>query len=117
MPLVSVVIPCHNSARYLEQTLASVHAQTHGAVETILVNDGTDDLRDLSTLQKLSGAVDRYIELPHSGLPAARNAGVRIARGDYFVPLDADDLLSPTYIAECFEALERRPQASFLHTD
>src|SRR5579864_7755599 len=117
MPLVSVIVPCHNSARFLRETLASVCAQTHPAVETILVNDGTDNPQDLQLLRELGGTVDRYIEQPHLGLPAARNTAFRAARADYVVPLDSDDLLDPTYIAECLAAMEAHPEASFIYTD
>lgn len=115
--LVSVVIPCYNSARFLGETLASVRAQTHREVETILVNDGTDDPGDLALLRRLGGTVNRYIEQPHLGLPAARNTAFRAAGADHVVTLDADDLLAPTYISECLEAMEAHPEASFVYTD
>jgi glycosyltransferase involved in cell wall biosynthesis/GT2 family glycosyltransferase len=117
MRLVSVIVPCHNSACFLADTLASIRAQTHPAVETILVNDGTDNPRDLRLLRELGGTVNRYIEQPHLGLPAARNTAFRAASADYVVPLDADDLLDPTYIAECLAVMEAHPEASFIYTD
>ena len=117
MRLVSVIVPCHNSACFLADTLASIRAQTHPAVETILVNDGTDNPRDLQLLRALGGTVNRYIEQPHLGLPAARNTAFRAASAEYVVPLDADDLLAPAYIAECLAAMEAHPEASFVYTD
>ncbi len=57
-----------------------------------------------------------YIEQPNRGLGAARNAGFRAAHGEYIVPLDADDLLQPAYIAECLAAI-RDSDAAFAYTD
>lgn len=114
---VSVVIPCHNVTRFLEATLASVRAQTYSSVETILVNDGSDNQEDIRTLEVLGRSVSRYIEQPHRGLPAARNTGIRAASGDCIVPLDADDLLEPAYISECMAALEEHPDDAYVYTD
>jgi glycosyltransferase involved in cell wall biosynthesis len=117
MRSVSVIVPCHNVTGFLEETLASVQAQKYPSVETILVNDGSDNRDDIQTLQSLGRSVSRYIEQPHLGLPAARNTGIRAASGDYIVPLDADDLLEPAYISECMAAFEERPDAAFVYTD
>jgi glycosyltransferase involved in cell wall biosynthesis len=117
MASVSVVIPCHNATRFLKETLASIRVQTYHAVETILVNDGSDSREDVRVLQSLGRSVSRYIEQPHLGLPAARNTGFRAASSDYVVPLDADDLLEPDYISECMAALEEHPDAAFVYTD
>lgn len=117
MVSVSVIIPCHNVTRFLEEALASVRAQTYPSIETILVNDGSNHPDAIRTLQSLGRSVTRYIEQPHSGLPAARNTGIRAAAGEYVVPLDADDLLEPSYIRECMAALEKRPDATFAYTD
>src|SRR5882672_137082 len=117
MVSVSVIIPCHNETRFLEETLASVRVQTYPSVETILVNDGSDNREAVRTLQSLGRSVSRYIEQPHLGLPAARNTGIRAASGDYVVPLDADDLLEPAYIGECMAAFEEHPDAAFVYSD
>src|SRR6267378_6467582 len=117
MVSVSVIIPCHNVTRFLEETLASVRAQTYASVETILVNDGSDNPEGIRTLQSLGRFVSKYIEQPHLGLSAARNTGIRAASSDYVLPLDADDLLEPAYISECMAAFEKRPDAAFVYAD
>jgi glycosyltransferase involved in cell wall biosynthesis len=114
---ISVIIPCHNATRFLEATLASVRAQTYASVETILVNDGSDNREDVRTLEALGRTVSKYIEQPHLGLPAARNAGIRAASSDRIVLLDADDLLEPAYISECVAALDAHPDVAFVYTD
>src|ERR1022692_2528032 len=117
MVSVSVIVPCYNRTQFLEEALASVRAQTYSPVETVLVNDGSDNQQDLLVLQSLERSVSCYVDQPHLGLPAARNAGIRAASGDFIVPLDSDDLLDSTYISECMAALEAHPQAAFVYSD
>ena len=114
--LVSVVIPAYNPASYLLEAIASASAQTYPRIEIILVNDGSDNRESISILEQASRLVGTYIEQPNRGLGAARNAGFRAARGEYIVPLDADDLIDPPYVAECLTAL-RDSDAAFAYTD
>jgi len=114
-PLVSIVIPAFNPARYLLETIASASAQTHPHIEIVLVNDGTDRPDGLAVLEQASRLVKTYLEQPNHGLGAARNTGFRAAQGEYVVPLDADDLLDATYIVECLAAL--RDSDAFAYTD
>lgn len=90
--LVSVVIPCFNAVRWLGETLASVRAQTHPALEIIAVDDGSTD-GTAALLESLSGADLRIVRQANRGQAAALNAGLALARGDYIQFLDADDLL------------------------
>ncbi|HYM11164.1 MAG TPA: glycosyltransferase [Bryobacterales bacterium] len=117
MKLVSVVIPCYNPTRCLEETLASVRAQTHAPLEIILVNDGSDHPESLALLHSLAASVDRSIEQENRGLAAARNAGFRTAQGEYVLPLDADDRIEPSFVAECAAFLDAHPEAAFICTD
>jgi len=90
-PLVSVVIPCFRQAHFLPAALASVFAQTHPAVEAVVVNDGSDDATDAVARGFLPRI--RYVAQANAGLSAARNAGIGAATGEYLLFLDADDLL------------------------
>ncbi len=90
MPAVSVVIPAHNAAPWLGDTLRSVLAQTYRDFEVIVVNDGSTD--GTGTVIASFGQKIRCVEQPNQGLPAARNAGIRHALGDWIAFLDADDL-------------------------
>lgn len=97
-PLVSVVIPSFNSARYVRQTIASVRNQSLTDWELIVVDDcSTDDSPTLvENLIREDGRI-RLLKLErNAGRPAVpRNAGVRAARGRYVAFLDADDLWHP----------------------
>ena len=114
-PRVSVVIPCHNMAGTLAETLASVAAQElEGPVEVLVVDDGsTDGSGDLAA--SLGAAVLRQ---PASGHPAhARNTGFAAAAAPYVLPLDADDLLEPGFLAATVAALDADPAAGFAYGD
>jgi len=89
-PLVSVVIPGFNCARYIRQALESVLAQTYPNIETILVDDGSTD----DTPSVVAPFLDRitYHRQRNGGLAAARNTGMSLARGEYIAWFDADDL-------------------------
>lgn len=113
-PLVSVIIPSYNSARYIASTLESALAQTYPAVEVIVVDDGSTD----ETQTVLAPYQSRITVLPqsNSGPAAARNAGLRIARGVYLLFLDSDDLLVPTSVAARVAFLERHPQYGLVYS-
>lgn len=93
-PVVSVIVPAHNYARYLQESIGSVRSQTFGDWECLVVDDGSTD----NTLDVLSqmAAADQRIRIfsqPQRGLSAARNRGLQLSRGRYIQFLDADDLL------------------------
>jgi glycosyltransferase involved in cell wall biosynthesis len=89
-PLISVVIPVYNCERYLAEAIESVLAQAYRPIEVIVVDDdSTDGSADVA--RRFAPSV-RYCFQPHSGLGAAWNGGVDLARGEFFAFLDADDL-------------------------
>jgi glycosyltransferase involved in cell wall biosynthesis len=114
--LVSIVIPAYNPASYLLEAIASAAAQSYPRIEIILVDDGSDKPESLAVLKQASSLAGTYIEQPNRGLGAARNAGFHAARGEYVVPLDADDLIDAAYVAECLTALWDS-DAAFAYTD
>ncbi|HUR33755.1 MAG TPA: glycosyltransferase family A protein [Vicinamibacterales bacterium] len=104
---VSVVIPCHNQARYLKAALRSVADQTVAPFETIVVDDGSSD--GSSATAAAAGAT--VVRLPHSGVSIARNRGLATASGTFVIFLDADDELEPDAIESGLAVLERQPDA------
>jgi glycosyltransferase involved in cell wall biosynthesis len=92
-PLVSIIIPTYNAAEFVAQAVQSVLEQAYRHYELIVVDDGsTDDTK--GALQAFDGQI-RYLYQPNRGPSAARNAGIRIARGQYICFLDADDWWVP----------------------
>lgn len=92
-PLVSVVIPAFNAARYIRQALDSVFGQTYEPIEIVVVDDGSDD-ETANVLRDIEGRIT-YTRQVHLGIGAARNHGVRLARGSLLSFLYADDLFTP----------------------
>lgn len=118
-PSASIVIPCYNLAAYLPQTLESVRNQTRTDWEAVVVNDGSSDstrevVRDF--LRRRRDGRFRYVEQRNMGLPSARNTGIEHATGQFILPLDADDLLEPTFLEETVEVLETFPQFGIVYT-
>lgn len=113
---VTVVLPCYNSHQFLQQTLDSIRAQTLPPSEIILVDDGSNDPETLAFLDSIDDDV-QIIRQENKGLAAARNTGFRHAQYKYILPLDCDDWLEPTFIAEAVPALEHSPELAFVFAD
>jgi glycosyltransferase involved in cell wall biosynthesis len=115
-PKVSILIPLHNAARFLAQTLESCLHQTYDNIEIIVVDDGSTDssLQVAREYEKAYAAIAVYTQ-KNRGAPAARNMAFRMSTGDFVQYLDADDLLHPDKIRSQVAALRRvnRPAAAF----
>jgi len=114
--LVSVILCTYNRATLLPRAIKSVLRQTHTMLELIIVDDGSSD----GTKQLVNRCCNMdsrisYIFQPNAGLAAARNAGIRIAIGDFFCFVDSDDELAPTHIEKRMNYLERNRKVDFLH--
>jgi len=109
-PMVSVIIPCHNQARFLADAIESVLAQQYGPVEIIVVNDGSTD--DTAAVAARYPAV-RHIVQDNRGLAEARNTGFVHSRGSLLVFLDADDRLLPHALARGAALLDADPSVGF----
>ncbi len=99
MPLISVIVPCYNQAQYLDECLQSVLDQTYTDWECIIVNDGSpDNTEDVAKKWVEKDARFRYLFKENGGLSSARNAGIEIAKGEWTLPLDADDKIGERYL-------------------
>jgi glycosyltransferase involved in cell wall biosynthesis len=111
VPLVSVVIPTYNYARYIGEAIESVFAQTYDHFEIIVVDDGsTDETR--AVVARFSEV--RYLYQPNQGIAAARNAGVDASQGEALVFFDADDRLLPNALEAGVQALNDHPACAFV---
>lgn len=107
-PLVSIIIPCFNAEVWVAQTLESALAQTWPHKEIILINDGSRD-GSMAVARRFESRGVQVVDQPNQGASAARNHGLRLARGDFIQFLDADDLLSPAKIERQLALLAQRP--------
>jgi glycosyltransferase involved in cell wall biosynthesis len=105
--LVNIIVPCYNAGPWLAETLESALAQTWPEKEIIVINDGSrDDSLDIARRFEPRGVT--VVDQPNRGASAARNHGLRLARGDFVQFLDADDLLAPEKIERQMHLLQSR---------
>ena len=98
-PVVSVIMPAYNVAGYIADALASVFAQTFEDYEVVVINDGSPDTPELERVLEPYRSRVVYLKQENRGVSAARNAGIRAARGEFVAHLDPDDLWEPDYLA------------------
>lgn len=107
-PMISVVIPVYNVDKYVGKCLSSLVEQTYRDFEIIAVNDGSTD-NSLDILRHFEQKYDfiTVIDKKNGGMSSARNAGMKIARGEYLSFVDSDDFVAPTFLEELYNACER----------
>jgi len=114
MSQVSVVIPTYNYGKYIGKAIESVLSQTHKDFEILVVDDGSTDI----TRDKIEGKYKnevRYFYQENKGAPEARNFGLRKAKGEFIVFLDADDWLMPTALQSRIEHLKKHPDSGWVY--
>ena len=104
--LISAIIPVYNGEKYLEEAIQSVSLQNYRPVEIIVVDDGSTD--GSSAIAKKIKEVQYHFQ-PFSGLPTALNAGIKLARGDFFAFLDADDIWMRNKLSAQMTTLRKDP--------
>lgn len=104
VPTVSVVVPCYNGGAYIDGLLAALAMQTFRDFEIVVVDDGSTDPETKRKLGSLDPAV-RVLRQANGGPAAARNRGIREARAELILTIDADDVIRPSYLAETVAAL------------
>ena len=108
MPKVSVIVPTYNRAHLVIEAIDSVLSQSFQDYELIVVDDGsTDNTKD--ALLRYGDRI-KYIYQTNLGVGAARNVGVRCARGEWLAFLDSDDIWMPEYLTCQMEQAEKNPR-------
>lgn len=106
-PKVSIIIPCYNHAQFLGEALQSVVDQSYNNWECLIVNDGSTDNTEIVSREWVKK--DRrinYFYKNNSGVSNTRNFGIRKSKGEFILPLDADDRISKNYLEICLTAIE-----------
>ena len=115
MPRVSVIIPCYNHGEYLDEAVDSILAQTFHDFEIIIVNDGSTDAQTIAILENYQRPQTRVIHTSNQGLAMARNNGIREARGEFILPIDADDRVAPDYLEKGVAIMDASPEAGIVY--
>lgn len=114
-PLVSIIIPAYNHARYLDEAIQSVLVQDYPNIELIVLDDGsTDGTRDV--LDKYSGKFF-WESQPNMGQAETLNKGWRLSKGEVLAYLSADDVLKPQAASSSVKALAANPQVVLTYCD
>jgi glycosyltransferase involved in cell wall biosynthesis len=107
---VSIVIPCYRQAHFLGDVLETALGQTHPQIEIVVVDDAAPDGLLAASIAREFGV--RLARTPATlGPGGARNAGIEASCGEYILPVDADDLLAPDYVAKAVAVLDAHPSA------
>lgn len=115
--LISVIIPTHNCAPYLEEAIGSVLAQTYPHIEAVVVDDGSTDPTGEVLARYRSEPRVRTFRQHNQGVGAARNTGMRLSRGKYLCFLDADDALAPDSVRSRHRVLAAASRIALVFTD
>ena len=116
MKKVSIITPCYNDGEYIEETIKSIRAQTYTNWEMIIIDDGSDDENTLQILEKIQHEKDiRLLRTQRLRPAGARNAGISVANGEYILPVDADDLIEPTYLERAVEKMEANSELGIVY--
>ena len=105
MPLVTLIIPVYNAARYLRRCLDSVLEQDFADMEVLVLNDGSRDrsLEICREYEKRDSRI-RVVDKENTGVSDTRNRGMRLAEGKYLQFMDSDDWLTPDATSSLVQA-------------
>ena len=107
-PTVSVIVPCHNGGRFLDDLCGTLAAQTFRDFEIIVIDDGSTEEETRRKLAALDPSI-RVLRQEKKWMAGARNTGFRAARGEFVLPLDCDDRLDPSFLAETVAVMRAAP--------
>lgn len=114
--LVSVIVPCYNQGEFLSATLESLITQTYIYWECFIVNDGSkDNSEEVAKSWVSKDERIHYTYKDNGGPSTARNTGILLAKGDYILPLDADDTISPEYLAKAMHIFSDYPTTELVY--
>lgn len=116
---VSIIIPCYNNAKYVQEAIDSAIRQTYDNIEIICINDGSDD----NSSEKINEMINKskrkitFIDNKQNcGVIYARNTAIDSCTGEYILPLDADDKIAETYVEKAVRILDSNPAIGVVYS-
>lgn len=103
--LISIIIPCYNSERFISETLDSVLSQLNVNIEVIVIDDGSNDQTQKLVINKADNRISYFFH-NNRGVSYSRNKGLLKAKGDYVVFFDSDDLMTPDFLYSRLKVLK-----------
>lgn len=114
-PLVSVVIPVYNMQQFIAETLESVLKSDYPNMEVIVMDDGsTDQSKQIADIFSKNDVRVKTFSQVNGGASNARNNAIKLATGQYILPVDADNLISVDYISKAVSVLEKQPEVKLV---
>lgn len=117
IPKITVLIPCYNQGKFIDDAIDSIQSQSFQDFEIIIINDGSDDLFTEQKLSDYDRPKTRVIHTSNNGLSAARNRGFSEARGEYIQFLDSDDIILPKKFEEQLVVFNEQPHIAVCYSD
>lgn len=116
--MVSVIMPCYNSEKYIEAALRSVEEQTYENWECIVIDDGSSD-RSKEIIKRFEARDNRfrYFYQENMGSAGAKNAGVEKAEGEFIQFLDSDDVILKDKLKICIGRFIEKPESEIVYTE
>ena len=110
-PLVTIGIAHYNLGRYLPETLASIAAQTYLRLDVVVIDDGSTDTTSREVFDRLEREYPafRFLRQPNAGIGATRNRCLAETRGEFFIPVDADNIARPEMVERLVRAIRQNP--------
>ena len=114
--LVSIIIPCFNQEKYLEECLYSVLNQTYKNWECIIINDGsTDNSENIAKKYENLDSRFQYKYITNGGVSNARNFAISLSKGNYILPLDGDDKIGNEYLFLAVAEFQKNPETKLVY--
>lgn len=116
-PLVSIIVPYFNHGNYIEECIQSILNSSYSNIEVVIINDGSTDKESISKIKLLEG---KYLNVvihhqENAGPSSARNIGMELANGEFFVFLDGDDLIEKDTITTCLNTFKNNPDITVVY--
>lgn len=114
-PLVSIITPCYNREKFITETLDCIQKSHYKNWECVVVDDGSTD-NSSKIIQEFVRKDSRFKYFYHSnsGISRTKNFAIANSNGKYILPVDSDDLISPFYMSEAVEIMEKRPEVKIV---
>ena len=114
---ISIIIPCYNDGIYIIEAIQSAEQYKGNDAEIIIVNDGSTDDYTILVLRELESGGYFVINQDNIGLASARNNAIKVAKGNYILPLDSDNKIKPEYISKSIRILDENPEIGVVYSD
>jgi hypothetical protein len=101
---VSIIIPCYNDWKYVEEAVNSALAQSYQPIEIIIVDDGSSE-KTKAVLKRIEPKITKLITQENQGQSVARNVGIKAATGKFILTLDSDDFFEPSFCEKAIQVI------------